>query len=378
MKKNKITKKYFICTLSLFFAFLFSFTSQASIAPFDESNLVYNEEKADITQTLPYYDRKEAGAEAQKPKYLYAGGTAFGVRIKTDYVKISEVTEFISSSKSVSPAKDSGLAVNDKIIKINDSSVNKISEILSLVEKSNGNPITVIYIRDGKENTASVTPSKDDSDGKFKIGLRLKDTVGGIGTVTFIDENGKVFGGLGHGIYESCGGDIIPVKSGTVCDVTIDGIIKGESGKPGELRGKLTSKESGILISNTECGTFGVFNGIPKYCSQKLETAAKDEVKTGEAYILCTLDNGMPQKYKIEITEIKSKEAPTKNFTVKVTDKELIEKTGGIVQGMSGSPIIQNGKLVGAVTHVLINDSHCGYGIFIENMLALTPEAIKK
>ena len=198
----------------------------------------------------------------------------------------------------------------------------------------------------------------------------LKDSTSGIGTVTFIDPDTNIFGGLGHGICDINNGALIPLSKGIIMDVTINGVNKGKIGAAGELKGSFKLKKIGSLMNNTGCGVFGVLTeNCVKSPEELINICPKEEVKEGDAYIWCTLSNGEPQKYAIRIYNIDTTNATVKNFKIKVTDPLLISKTGGIVQGMSGSPIIQDGKLVGAVTHVLINDPTSGYGIFIENML---------
>ena len=177
------------------------------------------------------------------------------------------------------------------------------------------------------------------------------------------------FGGLGHGICDGETGAVIPMERGTVTDVTINGVVKGVAGAPGELRGSFKNNKTGSLLENTSCGVFGIFTALPENHGELLPIALKNEVKSGDAYIICTLDSGNPQKYTVKITDINHDASGSKCFSIKITDSRLLSKTGGIVQGMSGSPIIQNGKLVGAVTHVMVNDPTTGYGIFIENML---------
>jgi stage IV sporulation protein B len=197
----------------------------------------------------------------------------------------------------------------------------------------------------------------------------VRDSGAGIGTVTFIDPTTGAFGGLGHGICDADTGELMPMQRGIVTDVTITGVLPGAPGSPGELRGKFLPIKRGALIRNTECGVYGVFSSLPYAPEGPLPIACKDELHTGEAYIWCTLDENGPSQYRVELSAINKNADGAKCFTVKVIDPALIAKTGGIVQGMSGSPIIQNEKIIGAVTHVLVNDPTTGYGIFIENML---------
>ena len=216
-------------------------------------------------------------------------------------------------------------------------------------------------------------------DGEYKLGLSLRDTALGIGTVTFIDPATLSFGGLGHAVSDTETGDPVSVRSGVACDVTLGSCKKGMPGKAGELSGILGRTSIGSIDKNSECGVFGKFDSMPKTASEAIPIAKKNEVKIGEAEIISTIKNGKTAHYKIEITDIDYTSEGSKSFKIKVTDPTLISLTGGIVRGMSGSPIIQDGKFVGAITHVMVADPTEGYGIFIENMLnAAQSEATHK
>ena len=209
------------------------------------------------------------------------------------------------------------------------------------------------------------------SDERYKAGLWIRDSTAGIGTVTFIDPATGAFAGLGHGICDSDTGELVKPGRGIVVNVAISGVEKGQAGAPGELRGYFSSGKIGSLTGNTECGVFGVFAELPEGMSgdaKAIPAATSAETHDGDAEIICTSDSGTG-RYKVRISGIDRSGRPVKNFVVTVTDPDLIAKTGGIVQGMSGSPIIQDGKLIGAVTHVLVNSPEKGYGIFIDNML---------
>jgi stage IV sporulation protein B len=215
------------------------------------------------------------------------------------------------------------------------------------------------------------------SENKYKTGVWIRDSGAGIGTLTFIIPETGEFGGLGHGICDGETGELIPMSRGTVLDVKISSVKRGVAGTPGELKGYFGTQKLGALTENTDCGVYGKLTQIPGQCSRRISIGTRDELCEGSASVVCTTDGGEPREYKIDITHIKRDAVGSKCFVIEITDPELIERTGGIVQGMSGSPIIQNGKLVGAVTHVLINDPTTGYGIFIENMLdaAKVPQA---
>ena len=205
-------------------------------------------------------------------------------------------------------------------------------------------------------------------DGEFILGIWAKSGIAGIGTVTYVDPRTKEFGGLGHGI---CDGNGTPVgfRYGDTEKVEITEITKGVPGAPGEIHGVLGEK-TGRITENSECGVFGIFAEMPEHMTMRLcETGFPSEVTVGKATVVCGVEDGVPVEYDAEIVKITDRRAETKNFVIRVTDERLLALTGGIVQGMSGSPVLQNGRLIGAVTHVLVADPTCGYGIFIDRML---------
>ena len=309
-------------------------------------------------------------ADKGKKIMLCPGGSTFGVKMMTNGVVVAGTTEITAGGKTIRPAYDGGLREKDIIIKIDGINVKSVSDVTSKIELSEGKALSFICLRDGKEISLSLTPVYSNESERYKLGIWVRDNTAGIGTLTFIDPYDGTFGGLGHGIYDNDTGELLPLSRGIVTDVSVTGIIKGESGKPGEIRGYLKQNKRGALLTNCECGVFGVFTPMPDIKEQDLlPIARRNEINCGPAKIRCTLDEGGVKEYGIEILNINHDSQGTKCFTVHVTDNTLLEKTGGIVQGMSGSPIIQNGKLVGAVTHVMINDPTTGYGIFIENML---------
>ena len=276
----------------------------------------------------------------------------------------------MSFGKTVSPAQEAGIISDDVIKSINGTKITSSEDVINAVKCANSEKLDFTIERGGKEIKVDLYPKFSDQTGEKQLGVMLKDSSAGIGTVTFIMEDGLTFAGLGHGICDVQSGEILKIKSGYISNVTISSINKGKCGSPGELRGVIETEKCGKLLSNTEVGVYGIFTEKPKNSNEKIKVADKKEVKVGKATILCTLDDNERHEYEIEIEEIHSGASiKTKNYVIKVVDEKLLEKTGGIVQGMSGSPIIQNGKLVGAVTHVLINDPTRGYGIFIENMM---------
>ena len=215
--------------------------------------------------------------------------------------------------------------------------------------------------------TVSASPTKVGDD--YKLGIKLRSETAGIGTVTYVIPETLKFGGLGHGVNDSETGSPVSIKSAGVKKVILGGVKRGEPGKAGELAGVLKNEVFGDIKINGECGVFGTLTTLPDYCTEPIPAASRDEVKCGAAEIISTVKNGYREKYTIEISDVDLTSTGSKSFRIKVTDPALIAITGGIVRGMSGSPIIQDGKLVGAVTHVLVANPTEGYGIFIENML---------
>lgn len=312
--------------------------------------------------------KQEANQVSINDLELYPGGMPFGVKIVSKGLTVVRFSE--TTGKNASSAYESGIREGDIIIKVNGKSINTIEDFVKQVDKNGNKCMSITVIRDKKEMLFSVTPKYSQDDGKYKTGIWVKDSTSGIGTITFIDPKTNTFAGLGHAICDSTSGKIVPMSKGIVMDVNINGVVKGQIGSAGELKGSFKGKKIGSLYKNSSQGVFGVLaDGTITPPEDCMRVCPKEEIKEGEAYIWCTLDEHGPQKYKINISSIDSSNSNTKNFRIRVTDEDLLEKTGGIIQGMSGSPIIQNGRIVGAVTHVLINDPTSGYGIFIENML---------
>ncbi len=303
---------------------------------------------------------------AAPPNSLYLGGMPFGVRLQTKGVLVVGVSEVETPNGKANPAYTAGLRPKDIITHINDAEVNTVERVTNLIEESKGSPLRFSVLRQGEAQTVSVRAVAG-KDGHYRCGLWVRDHTAGIGTVTFIVPKTGAFAGLGHGICDADTGELMPLLRGYVTDVSLSGIVKGSSGHPGELKGHFQTGKTGSLLSNTQQGVFGVLTNVKKEQLQLLPIATAKEVTEGQAELYCTLSNTV-HAYQVRITKL-NRSLPLKNFVVEVTDPALLEATGGIVQGMSGSPIVQNGKIIGAVTHVFIQDSTRGYGILIENML---------
>jgi stage IV sporulation protein B len=287
------------------------------------------------------------------------------------------VNGFETSKGFVSPAKEAGIRPGDVIKTIAGEQVYSNDDVAGIIAENGGKSAEVVYLRDGELINTSVTP-KLTSSGEYKIGMWVRDSSAGIGTLTFIDSNTGRFAGLGHPVCDTNSGELLPLYSGEAVDVTIGAVIKGRSGTPGELTGVFGSDkddEIGKLLVNSYAGVYGSLdNGIltEETAISAIPLATRGQIKTGEAVILSTVDGGEPKSYTIRIDSIAKNsgngEIDGKDMVITVTDEDLIDITGGIVQGMSGSPIIQNGRLIGAVTHVFVNNPQKGYAIFAETM----------
>lgn len=296
-------------------------------------------------------------------------GTPFGIKLFTKGVMVVKTDKIIVDNKTYNPARDSGIEIGDIITKVNSQEVNFTEDLPVIVNESNGNSITLTIVRDNKEIVKNIIPVNTGDD-SYKIGVWVRDSSAGIGTMTFYHPESHAFGGLGHGICDVDTGTLLPMAQGEVTGAEIESITKAKAGVAGTLNGYHCDNGcTGYVISNCGSGVFGYINQSPIDHSE-MTVAYKQQVKTGKAQIITTLDNGSPQYYDIEIESINYNEhAKTKNIVIKITDVDLLNKTNGIVQGMSGSPIIQDNRLVGAVTHVFVNEPNRGYGIFAENMI---------
>lgn len=320
--------------------------------------------------------RFPTGAEDAVPDEVIVGGVPFGVRFFTDGILIVGYCDVKTAIGGQNPAKEAGLLPGDCILRADGTELQSAAELASCVEKRGETPLRLTLRREGREYDVTLTPVKSVEDGKTRMGLSVRDSGAGIGTVTFVLEEGGAFGGLGHGICEAGREEPMPLARGSVLGVTVSSVNRGAVGAPGELRGHFSAGKTGTLLKNTPCGVFGVFAEPPERLGAKLPVGHRDEVHSGRATVRCTLDDNQPREYEVEISAVNRGAKGNKCFAVRVTDEALLSRTGGIVQGMSGSPVIQDGKLVGAVTHVLIGDPTTGYGIFLDNMLAAMPQGL--
>lgn len=313
-----------------------------------------------------------------KTKVIPVGSIA-GVKLYTNGVLVVGMSEIEGKdNKKHKPYENTGIAEGDTIIKIDDMQINSTDDLVNSVNRSNGQNIKINYIHNEESKECSITPIET-SKKEYKIGLWVRDSAAGVGTVTFYEPETKTFGALGHGITDIDTNELINIASGEFITTKILNIAKGESGNPGKIQGTIDNQTKiGTISKNTKFGIYGKVDNLSTLQLDKnneMEVALREEIVPGKAYILCSLDNSIPQKYEIEIEKVfRDNNYDNKSMQIKVTDLRLIEKTGGIIQGMSGSPIIQNNKFVGAVTHVLVNNPQEGYGVFADMMLKKSKE----
>lgn len=318
---------------------------------------------------------KEVSIHVLPDLKLIPGGFLVSVKLFCDGVLVVGLGDVQTQTGNVSPARKAGLAVNDVVVSINDVAVDTIEKLREVIQQGNGQPVTVQLLRQGKEQTVTVTPVLSIS-GNYSMGLWVRDSTAGVGTVSFVDPDSGLFGSLGHPVCDVDTGSMLPVKSGYVQRSEVISSQKGERGTPGALYGVFDKgKEDGVILSNTNSGLFGCFSDAVWDEREAIPIATSEEIKTGDATILCCVDGDQVAEYTVRIVRINADlSAQSRNLLLKVTDQRLLDATGGIVQGMSGSPILQDGKLIGAVTHVLVDDPTQGYGIFIENMICAIPD----
>lgn len=296
-------------------------------------------------------------------------GKAIGMKLYTDGVLVVGMSEI----EGKRPYENTGIREGDRIIQINENDIRNTTELMKEVNASKGDKIHIKYIHEEETITTSMKPVKSGEDG-YKLGLWVRDAAAGVGTLTFYEPDTKMFATLGHGILDVDTSDLIKIANGELVTTNILNIQKGEKGKPGEIRGTIESGYTlGRITKNTAFGVYGMIDA-PSYLSistkDAIDVATREEIKTGAAQIICELENGKTQYFNIEIQKVFiGNNEDNKSMLLKVTDEELLEKTGGIIQGMSGAPIVQEGKFIGAVTHVLVNDPSQGYGVFADIML---------
>jgi stage IV sporulation protein B len=297
------------------------------------------------------------------------GGIPFGIKMHTRGVVVVGMSDIQNGAANFNPAKDAGLKIGDILLAIDGYPLERNGDVLRCIEQSGGNEVNVRLERNGTEMILYLTPVLSEFESGYKAGIWVRDSSAGIGTMTYIDPETMGFAGLGHAICDVDTGEIMPLAHGEIVDVNITGAFAGHSGQPGELRGSFVEYDSiGRLLLNSDAGIYGVLDKL-EVAADPVPMALRQEVVPGPASILATISGNRPESFSITIEKINYADTDsTKNMVIQITDPDLLTVTGGIVQGMSGSPILQGGKLVGAVTHVFVNDPTRGYAVFAENM----------
>ena len=311
-----------------------------------------NNEKREITEPLPQ---------------VYVGGYPIGLKLYADGVVIVGTEAVDTENGLVNTAEKAGIKIGDIIKKVNGTEVKSNLQVSEIIEKSAGRELIFEAQRNEKIFEVSFKAEFSVSEQKYKAGIWIRDSSAGIGTVTFCTKDGG-FACLGHAVCDIDTKSTLPISQGECTQAKLTGFIKGQNGSAGELCGYLENKRTGVIYSNDSMGVYGCFDFLPEN-KVLYEIAGASEIEIGEAEMITTVENGITESYSVVIEKIDKKSTENKNLVIRITDRRLIEKTGGIIQGMSGSPIIQNGKLIGAVTHVFLNDATGGFGIFAETML---------
>lgn len=318
---------------------------------------------------LGIFPVKEVAVTTGEQRYVAVSGKPFGIKMFCNGAMVVGFSDILTSSGYKNPAKLAGLKAGDIITAMDNKSTRTNEDVEKIITKSGSKSIAVTYIRDDKEYTTTIVPVKDTNENTYKTGMWVRDSGAGIGTMTFYDLASGYFSGLGHGIKDVDTHQELRLLSGEIVPVKITGIVKSKNGSAGQLKGNFTTTiASGEILHNGPTGVYG-----KAYITDKdniMPVANPSQIHTGKAYIITTINGSQPQKYEIEIEKINlTTTDPNKNMVIRVTDSQLLALTGGIVRGFSGSPIVQDGMLVGAVTHVFVNQVDKGYGIFATNML---------
>ena len=304
---------------------------------------------------------------------VLVSGRPFGIKMFTDGLIVVGMSDISQNGKRQNPGKDAGLKTGDILLSLDGVPLKTNEQFGRLVEGSGGKRLLLRYKRNGRPQKTWLDPVMNPADGKYHIGVWVRDSSAGIGTVTYFDPKNRTFAGLGHPVCDVDTGEMLELSTGEAVEAAIVSCTKSRSGTPGELRGRFQGgSEFAALSGNTPCGVYGTLSEGFYPEGRAVPVALAHEIKPGRAVMLTTVEGETPREFAVEIEKIFHTGANGRNMILHITDEALLQKTGGICQGMSGSPILQNGKLVGAVTHVLVNDPTRGYGIFIEKMLEAT------
>ncbi len=339
--------------------------------PVSAENMVVPVKEGEFTVSLSFADIpvKTVRLSVTEARSLCASGELIGLRLYNRGLIVTETTGFSSANGyAQSPAALGGIIPGDVIVKINGIAPLSAADVAPLLKEGEN---TVELTRDNRRKTLVITPAKDSSDNKLKLGALVRDSAAGVGTLTYFDPRDLSYGALGHGISDTDTGTMFDISKGSIEKSAVLSVTKGARGRPGEICGQFSQDGEicGNATVNCAAGVFGTLEKNAPFAATPLPVGLSAGVTSGDAPIISTVDDRR-REYSIKILRTTAFGSATKSMLIKVTDARLLEKTGGIIQGMSGSPIVQNGKIIGAVTHVFVNDPTRGYGIFIENMLA--------
>ena len=316
---------------------------------------------------------KTVNVDIVSNRQIVACGNTVGVRLKLEGILVIGISDVECNGQKVAPVKNSGIKPGFTITRINEKAVGNIEDLVKEINNSGGKPLKISYQSGVSNGEAMVAPVISTEDKKYHIGLWVRDSTSGIGTLTFYDNATNIFGALGHGITDIDTGTLMSVESGEILESSILGVKMGKSGEPGELKGIFSEDTRlGAIQLNTDIGIYGTLDSdvVDRISGKLYPVGVRADITEGPATILSNIDGKNIEEYSIDIQKVSRQNLNgSKGMVIKITDRRMLDATGGIVQGMSGSPIIQNGKIIGAVTHVLVNDPTRGYGIFIEAML---------
>lgn len=345
---------------------VFTYTGKSTSLAVDKQTATPRRENLKLFGIIPV---KEVTVTEKAEQKVMVSGEVFGIKLYTDGVIVVGIQEVQTDSGKKSPSGSAGIEVGDIIVAIDGENVYTSDQVQAILGANNGGSFEVKIKRGERYRDYTVTPVYCEREGCYKAGMWVRDSTAGIGTITFYNKQSGIFAALGHQINDVDTKEIMPMLDGEAVKATVSKIEKSTRGTTGSLECDFTNQTLGRLLTNTDCGIYGAYAEISE-CAKEYPVAAIQEVKKGKATVISTVEKGQPKEYEIEITHIGFNENNReKNMIVKVTDKDLIDKTGGIVQGMSGSPIIQNGKLVGALTHVIVGNPAKGYAVFAQTML---------
>lgn len=344
---------------------VFTYTGKSTSLAVDRQTATPRRENLKLFGIIPV---KEVTVTEKAEQKVMVSGEVFGIKLYTDGVIVVGIQEVQTDSGKKSPSGSAGIEVGDIIVAIDGENVYTSDQVQSILGANNGGSFEVKIKRGERYRDYTVTPVYCEREGCYKAGMWVRDSTAGIGTITFYNKQSGIFAALGHQINDIDTKEIMPMLDGEAVKATVSKIEKSTRGTTGSLECDFTNQTLGKLLTNTDCGIYGAYAEVSE-CANEYPVAAIQEVKKGKATLISTVEKGQPKEYEIEITHIGFNENNReKNMIVKVTDKDLIDKTGGIVQGMSGSPIIQNGKLVGALTHVIVGNPQKGYAVFAQTM----------